>query len=220
MPRPSDEARLERTRCVLSLHWHGRKRKQEKAVTPQGHVNVWHVGGGLWSCPDSQSSTDICHSRGALRPASVHTRERAPRRPGPWRGRARGEAGRAVTCGADKQEAFGACDGAETGPRGVVGAKEGRPAPRAPCANPQTGRPPHPPGQRAPAPASAGHGAGSGDRPCPHTIRNLDSLRASPFSSADIEAGSLPVGASRRPWGVEQHPRPQPLDSKSASSPV
>lgn len=46
VPRPSDEARLERTRCVLSLHWHGRKRKQEKAVTPQGHVNVWHVGGG------------------------------------------------------------------------------------------------------------------------------------------------------------------------------
>lgn len=125
-----------------------------------------------------------------------------------------------MTCGADKQEAFGACDGAETGPRGVVGAKEVRPAPRAPCANPQTGRPPHPPGQRAPAPASAGHGAGSGDRPCPHTVRNLDSLRASPFSSADIEAGSLPVGASRRPWGVEQHPRPQPLDSRSASSPV
>lgn len=61
---------------------------------------------------------------------------------------------------------------------------------------------------------------GSGDRPCPHTVRDLDSLRASPFSSADIEAGSLPVGASRRPWGVEQHPRPQPLDSRSASSPV
>ena len=129
--------------------------------------------------------------------------------------------GRAVISGADEQEATGACEGAEVGPQGALGAEEGEPNTPFPALQ-ATGSRCQPPGPaRTPAPTQASilqpqpHRALCriwGWSPCTHRPPGQDSRpRSLPLGTVDIQGQIILCGGPS--WalrGVEQHPWPPP----------